>query len=151
MLAVEAALRGLIAGAAVKSVIRVGRRGKKSVEQQSQRQQPREKGDDTTMANMNKILKQAQQMQSQMAQVQEEIAGIEKQFTAGGGAVEVTARGDHSITNIKIAPSAIDPDDAEGLEDLILTAVNGALDDVKATAEKRMKDVTGGMNLPGIM
>lgn len=103
------------------------------------------------MANMGKLLKQAKQMQNKMSQMQEELAKMEKTFTAGGGAIEVTARGDHTVTSIKIQPEAIDPEDTEGLEDLLMTAVNEALNEVKSAAEEEMKSVTGGMNIPGLM
>lgn len=96
-------------------------------------------------------MKQAKQMQSQMNQVQEDLSKMEKTFTAGGGAIEVTARGDQSITDISIKPEAVDPDDVEGLEDLLMTAVNGALNEVKSAAEEEMQKVTGGMNMPGLM
>lgn len=103
------------------------------------------------MANLAKMMKQAKKMQSQMAQVQDEIARMEYTFTVGGGAVEVVARGDQSIASIKIDRAAVDPEDVESLEDLVLTAVNGALDKIKAAAEQKMADVTGGLNLPGLM
>ncbi|MCF7855572.1 MAG: YbaB/EbfC family nucleoid-associated protein [Candidatus Pacebacteria bacterium] len=103
------------------------------------------------MVNMGKMLKQAQKMQSQMAEIQKEIAAMEKSFSAGGGVVEAVARGDNTLTSITIKPEAVDPDDVEGLEDLILTAVNGALDEVKQAAEEKMSDITGGMSLPGLM
>ena len=102
------------------------------------------------MPNMGKLLKQAKQMQSRMNKLQDEIADMEKTFSAGG-AIEVTARGDNSISSIRIKPEAVDPDDVEGLEDLLMTAVNGALNEVKQAAEKEMQSVTGGMNLPGLM
>lgn len=102
------------------------------------------------MANIAKMLKQAQQMQGRMAQMQEEMAQLEKSFRAGGGAVEVVARGDQTITRIAIKPEAVDPDDVEALEDLLLMAVNGALDAVKTEAAARMREVTGGINIPGL-
>ena len=103
------------------------------------------------MANIGKLMKQAKQMQDRMGKLQEELAQMEKTFTAGGGAIEVTARGDQSITGSRIKPEAVDPDDVEGLEDLLMTAVNGALEEVKAAAETEMKGITGGMNIPGLM
>ena len=102
------------------------------------------------MVNLNKMMKQAQAMQSRMKQAQDELAEMECTAKAGG-VIEVTARGDNTITAIRIEPQAVDPDDVEGLEDLILTAVNAALADVQDQAEKKMKAVTGGLNLPGMM
>ncbi len=103
------------------------------------------------MANIGKMLKQAQQMQSRMAKLQEDMEKLEKSFAVGGGAVEVTARGDHSIVSISIKPEAVDLDDIEGLEDLLLTAANGALEEVKKAMQSEMSKITGGLNLPGLM
>ncbi len=102
------------------------------------------------MVNIGKMMKQAQEMQGRIKEAQAELEKMERSFTAGG-AVTVTARGDHSITGIKIAPEAIDPDDVEGLEDLIQTAVNGALDEVKSEAKEKMSGLTGGMDMEGLM
>ena len=102
------------------------------------------------MSNIGKILKQAQRMQAEMARVQEELGTLEKSFTAGG-VVEAVARGDHSLVRIRIKPEAVDPKDVEGLEDLVLTAVNGALTAVREEAEARVKQVTGGLNIPGLV
>lgn len=102
------------------------------------------------MSNLGKILKQAQRMQAEMGRVQEELATLERSFTAGG-VVEAVARGDNTVVRIRIKPEAVDPQDVEGLEDLVLTAVNGALDAVRTEAEQRVKQVTGGLNLPGLM
>jgi len=86
--------------------------------------------------DFEKLLAQAQQMQQQVQQAQEEIANETVEGTAGGGAVTVTATGTGKITQIKIAKEAIDPDDPETLEDLVLAAVNNALQN----AEKLAKD-----------
>ncbi len=86
--------------------------------------------------DFEKLLAQAQQMQQQMQQAQEAIANETVEGTAGGGAVTVTATGTGKITQIKIANEAIDPDDPETLEDLVLAAVNNALEN----AEKLAKD-----------
>jgi len=103
------------------------------------------------MMNLNKMMKQAQQLQKEMEKAQEQIAVMTASFSAGGGAVEVIARGDNTICSIRIKPEIIDPADAEGLEDLVMTAVNGALQAVQKQAEKRLKDATGGMAIPGLM
>ncbi len=98
------------------------------------------------MADMNKMMQQARQMQERMAEVQEEVKKLEKTYTAGD-AVKVTARGDHTITKIEIAPSSVDPEDVEGLEDLVLTAVNGAQREIQETTKNKMSDATGGIDL----
>ena len=96
-------------------------------------------------------MKQAQQMQRQMAQLQEEIATKTVEGSSGGGAVKVVARGDQSIESIKIDPKAVDPDDVEMLEDLVLTAVKSALNQAKELSDDEMGKLTGGLNLPGMM
>ena len=103
------------------------------------------------MVNIGKMLKQAKQMQAQMGRLQEELAALEKSCSVGGGVVEVTARGDQTLVRIAIKPEACDPEDVEALEDMILTAVNGALHEVKRAAEERMSRITGGLGMPGLM
>lgn len=100
------------------------------------------------MANMMKLMKQAADMQKNMAKMQAELAEKEVTFSSGGGAVSVTAKGDGSVTAIKIAPAAVTPDDVEMLEDLVLAAVQGALDEAKETAANEMQKLTAGLNLP---
>lgn len=100
--------------------------------------------------NMNSMLKQAQEMQANMTALQDEL--VEREYTAvsGGGMVEVTVTGAHRISAIKINPDAVDPDDAEMLEDLITVAVNEAMQKADDDSEKEMGAITGGMNLPGL-
>ena len=100
--------------------------------------------------NMNQMLKQAQKMQEDMATLQEDLEQREYTATSGGGMVEVTVDGKHLIKNIKINPDAVDPDDAEMLEDLITVAVNEAISSAIKTAEEEMGAITGGLNLPGM-
>ena len=100
------------------------------------------------MAKMSKMMKQAQRLQSQMAKAQEEIKQLEKTFSVGGGAVEAVARGDGSLAAVRIKPDVIREGEAEELEDLILTAVNGALEEVRSEAEEKMSGLTAGLNLP---
>ncbi len=102
------------------------------------------------MSNLAKMMKQAQQLQKQMAKAQEEIAVMERTF-AMSGAIEVTARGDNTITKVRIDPKAVDPQDVEGLEDLVLSCVNGALAAVHKETEERMGALTSGLNIPGLM
>ena len=100
--------------------------------------------------NMNQMLKQAQKMQADMAALQEDLEAREYTATSGGGMVEVTVDGKHLIKSIKINPDAVDPDDAEMLEDLIMAAVNEVLRKVEETSNDEMSKLTGGMSIPGL-
>lgn len=105
------------------------------------------------MANINKLMKQAarmqQQMQEQMAQTQEELASRTVEASSGGGAVTVTATCDGAIKSIRIKPEAMDPEDAEVLEDMVLSAVNSALEEGRRVSGEEMGKITEGMGLPG--
>jgi DNA-binding YbaB/EbfC family protein len=107
--------------------------------------------------DMNKLMQQAQQMQEQMARAQDELASQTVEASAGGGLVTVKATGAGEIREIKIDPKAIDPDDPELLEDLVLAAVNEALRSASALAQTKMGAATGlggldlgGLGLPGM-
>ena len=102
--------------------------------------------------DMNKLMKQAQQMQEQMARVQDELAQETVEASAGGGMVAVKATGAGEISEIKIDPKAVDPDDPELLEDMVLAAVNEALRSAQALAQSKLGAATGlgGMGLPGL-
>ena len=100
--------------------------------------------------DMNELMRQAQQMQTQMAQAQEQLQHETVEATAGGGLVTVKATGTGEITEIKIDPKAIDPDDPEMLEDVILAAVNEALRSAQNLAQSKMGGITGGLGLPGL-
>lgn len=102
------------------------------------------------MVNMMKLMKQAQAMQQNMQKLQDELAGREYEFSAGGGAVVAVARGDMTITRLTLSPGAVDPSDVEMLQDLIVSAVNGALKTARDTATAEMSRITGGMALPGM-
>ena len=95
--------------------------------------------------NMNNLMKQAQKMQKQMEESQKELE--EKEFTAsaGGGAVEVKVNGRREILQVKLAEEAVDPDDVEMLEDLIMVAVNDALRQVDESTAAAMSRFTGGL------
>ena len=99
--------------------------------------------------NMNNLMKQAQKMQRQMEESQKELE--EKEFTAsaGGGVVEVTISGKREVTKVKIDPDAVDPDDVEMREDLILAATNEALRKVEQESTSMMSKLTGGMGMGG--
>lgn len=100
--------------------------------------------------DMKKMMKQAQRMQLELARAQEEIKTMEFEATAGGGMVTVVASGDMSIKSISIDPEAIDPEDVEMLEDMVLAAVNEALRGIGEESSQRLNSVTGGMNIPGL-
>ncbi|TDX51317.1 YbaB/EbfC family nucleoid-associated protein [Orenia marismortui] len=100
--------------------------------------------------NMNKMMKQVQKMQGQMAKMQDELAKKTMEASAGGGMVTVTANGKQEIVDIKIDPDAVDPEDVEMLEDLILAASNEAMRKVQDMTQKEMGKLTGGMNIPGL-
>ena len=101
--------------------------------------------------NMNKMMKQVQEMQKQMAKAQEELAHEEVEASAGGGMVTVKVSGDLNIIDIKIDPGAVDPDDVEMLEDMVLAATNEALRSAQELASNKMSGLTGGLNIPGLM
>jgi nucleoid-associated protein EbfC len=103
--------------------------------------------------DMNKMLQQVQQMQAQMARAQEELANETVEASAGGGMVTVKATGALEVTEIKIAPEAIDPDDPELLADMVLAAVNEALRSAQSLAESKLGGAMGGLKglgLPGL-
>ena len=101
--------------------------------------------------NMQQMMKQARKMQEQLAQAEERLAQTEVSSSAGGGMVKVTATGDQHITSIKIDPEAVDPNEVEMLEDMILAAVNDALSSAQQLASQQMSALTGGLNIPGLM
>lgn len=101
--------------------------------------------------NIGNMMKQAQKMQAKMAAMQEELKNEVLESSAGGGAVKVTITGDLQIRSIVIDPGAIDPDDVEMLQDLITAAVNEAIRSAQELAGARMGEITGGMNIPGLM
>jgi hypothetical protein len=105
--------------------------------------------------DMNKMLQQVQQLQAQMAQAQEELKNETVEASAGGGMVTVKATGDLQITEIKISPEAIDPDDPELLADMVLAAVNEAIRSAQSLAESKLGGMAGlgdmgGLGLPGM-
>ena len=103
------------------------------------------------MSSIGKLMKQAARIQRQMEQTQTELAQRTVEATSGGGAVKVVARCDGNLASIKIDPSAINPADAQLLEDLILTAANNALTQAKEISNNELGKVTSGMQIPGMM
>lgn len=100
--------------------------------------------------DMQKLMKQAQAMQQQVQQAQEALADERVEATAGGGMVTVSATGSGDILSIKIDPEAVDTDDIEMLEDMVLAAVNEAHRMANELSQQRLGAVTGGMGLPGL-
>lgn len=101
--------------------------------------------------DMKKMMKQAQRMQAELAKAQDEIKDMEFEATAGGGMVKVVATGDMAIKSIVIDPEAVDPEDVDLLQDMVLAAVNEALRGMSDVSAQRLNSVTGGMNIPGLM
>jgi DNA-binding YbaB/EbfC family protein len=102
------------------------------------------------MSSIGKLMKQAARMQQQMEQIQNSLAARTVEATSGGGAVKVVARCDGTIASIRIDPQAVNPADAQLLEDMILTAANQALNQAKEISNAEMGKVTAGFNLPGL-
>ena len=100
--------------------------------------------------NIGQITKMAQQMQTQMAQAQEELRETTVDVTAGGGAVRIVITGAQEVRSIEIDPSAVDPDEVEMLQDMVLSAVNEAIGRSKDLEKERMGQIAGGMGLPGM-
>jgi DNA-binding YbaB/EbfC family protein len=96
------------------------------------------------------FMRQAQELQAKLAKAQEELAEAKIEASSGGGAVTVTVNGQQQVLSVKISPEAIEPDDVEMLEDLVLAAVNEALTMSQEMAAKRMGKLTGGLNIPGL-
>jgi len=100
--------------------------------------------------NMNSMIRQAQKMQDQITELQEDIEARDFSAVVGGGAVEVVVTGKKTIKSLTIKPEVVDPEDIEMLQDLIISAVNEAVNNVEATTEAEMSKITGGVALPGL-
>ena len=100
--------------------------------------------------NLNKLMKQAQKMQEQMAKTQAELEEKTVEVQAAGGKVTVVANGAGDVLSIKIAKEIVDPEDVEILEDLVLSGVKQAIEQGKALAQSEMTKVTGGLSIPGM-
>lgn len=103
------------------------------------------------MKNLGQLMKQAQQMQQKMAEMQAELESVEMTGVAGAGMVQLTLNGKGDMKGLKIDKSVVDPADTEVLEDLIVAAFNDARAKVNAHAESEMQKLTGGLALPGGM
>ncbi|MBM7567666.1 YbaB/EbfC family nucleoid-associated protein [Paenibacillus sacheonensis] len=102
------------------------------------------------MNNMNNMMKQVKKMQEQMLKAQEELGTKIIEGTAGGGVVTVIVNGHKNVQSITIKPEAVDPEDVEMLQDLVMTAINDALNKADELANKDMGKFTGGMKIPGL-
>ncbi|MDP6065574.1 MAG: YbaB/EbfC family nucleoid-associated protein [SAR202 cluster bacterium] len=98
-----------------------------------------------------KMIKQAQQLQKNMAKMQEELESATVEATSGGGAVKVVVSGKLTLESLIIDPEAVSSDDVEMLQDLVLTAVNDGIDKAQEMASSRMSALTGGLKIPGLM
>lgn len=101
--------------------------------------------------DMNAMIHQAKKMQDQITELQEEIEQRTFSATAGGGAVTVTVTGKKTVQSIELKPEVVDPEDIEMLQDLIVSAVNEAINQVEETTEHEMSKITGGVALPGLL
>lgn len=102
------------------------------------------------MQNMNSMMKQAQKLQKKMLKTQQELALKTIEASAGGGMVKVVANGGQKIESIILEKEVVDPEDIEMLQDLIMAAVNDALNKSQEMVSKEMGKLTGGLNIPGM-
>ena len=100
--------------------------------------------------NQAAMMKQAQKMQQEMLRIQEEMENKTYSATTGGGMVTATVNGKHEVMDLKINPEAVDPDDVEMLQDMVIAAVNEAMRTADAAAQNNMSKLTGGLNLGGL-
>ena len=100
--------------------------------------------------SMNKMIKQAKQVQEQIVKMQEELKEREVETSAGGGAITVRVNGKQELIAIKISPEVVDPDDIEMLEDLVIAAVNEGIRQSQEMVSTEMAKITGGFNIPGL-
>lgn len=97
-----------------------------------------------------RMVKQLQQMQNKIVKAQEDLANETVTATAGGGAVTVVMNGHHEVVSVTLDREAVDPDDVEMLQDMLVAGFNDALEKAQALAQERMGAITGGMNIPGM-
>lgn len=102
------------------------------------------------MGNMGQMMKQVQKMQRDMAKLQEEVEARMVEATAGGGMVKVVVNGKQVVQSIEIKPEAVDPDDVEMLQDMVLAAVNEAVRKSQEMVSAEMSKITGGLKVPGL-
>jgi len=102
------------------------------------------------MADIQRMVQQAQKAQQELVRVQDELGSVMVDGSAGGGVVTAVVTGKQELISVTIDPSAVDPDDVDMLQDLIVAAVNDALGNSRRLAEERMSAVTGGLQIPGL-
>jgi len=100
--------------------------------------------------NYGKMMKQMQKMQADMGRIQDELGQIEIEATAGGGMVKAVVNGKQELVRVEIKPEAVDPDETEMLQDMVVAAVNEAMRQTQELAAQKMGALTGGMGLPGL-
>ena len=96
------------------------------------------------------MMRQAQQLQQRLAKMQEELESATVEATAGGGMVKAVVTGKQTVASISINPEAVDPDDVELLEEMVMAAINEALVKSQELAQQKMASITGGLNIPGL-
>lgn len=96
------------------------------------------------------ILKQAQQLQARMARVQEELGSLTVEASSGGGMVKVVVNGHQQVQSVNIAPESVNPEDVEMLQDMVLAAVNDALEKSQKLAQEKLGAIAGGLQIPGL-
>jgi len=96
------------------------------------------------------IVKQAQRMQQQIARVQDQMGDREIEATSGGGAVTATVNGKQELVSLVISPEAVDPEDVETLQELVMTAVNLAMENAQEMVQTEVNKITGGLSIPGL-
>ena len=100
--------------------------------------------------NMQQLQRQAMKLQQQMTKMHEELEAREYEASAGGGMVNARVNGKNEVLSIEIKPEAVDPEDVEMLQDMVLAAVNEALRTASETSEREMSKLTGGISMPGL-
>ena len=103
-----------------------------------------------SMADIQRMVQQAQKAQQELVRVQDELGSVVVDGSAGGGVVKAVVTGKQELVSVTIDPSAVDPDDVDMLQDLVVAAVNDALGNSRRVAEERMSAVTGGLQIPGL-
>ncbi|MDD4085034.1 MAG: YbaB/EbfC family nucleoid-associated protein [Acholeplasmataceae bacterium] len=102
------------------------------------------------MGNMQGMMKKVQKMQAEMLKMQEELKTRTVETTVGGGALTIVVNGKKEVESVAIKPEALDPDDVEMLQDMIVSAVNEGMRKIDEMTEREMNKITGGMKLPGM-
>lgn len=105
---------------------------------------------DPQMPDLGSLMNLAQKLQGDVTKMQDELAGMTCEGTVGGGMVTATVNGQYQLVDLKIEKDAVDPDDIEMLRDLVISAVNKAMTNMREKAQQEMSKLTGGLNIPGM-